>query len=219
MTRLFPNSTIGCCARAGAAVVGAAAVGLLMSSGAAMAQAAAASSVVMDPGPRGGPPGAGGSVVGLTPLQQAFFGAAKGVFEEIDSVSGTVAGESGVGLGPRVNGNSCAQCHQFPAVGGSSPPVNPGVALATLDGATNSVPSFISANGPVREARFINNPDGTPDGGVHDLYTITGRIDAAGCTISQPNFAQAIRQGNIIFRIPTPLFGLGVVENIPDTAL
>jgi CxxC motif-containing protein (DUF1111 family) len=219
MTRLFPNSTIGCCARAGAAVVGAAAVGLLMSSGAAMAQAAAASSVVMDPGPRGGPPGAGGSVVGLTPVQQAFFSAAKGVFEEIDSVSGTVAGESGVGLGPRFNGNSCAQCHQFPAVGGSSPPVNPEVALATLDGATNSVPSFISANGPVREARFINNPDGTPDGGVHDLYTITGRIDAAGCTISQPNFAQAIRQGNIIFRIPTPLFGLGVVENIPDTAL
>jgi hypothetical protein len=39
-----------------------------------------------------------------------------------------------------------------------------------LLGAKNTIPSFISANGPVREARFIKNPNGTPDGGVHDLY-------------------------------------------------
>ena len=81
-----------------------------------------------------------------------------------------------------------------------------------MDGANNTVPTFISQNGPVREARFISNPDGTPDGGVHDLYTITGRIDAVGCSIRQPNFAQAIAQSNIIFRIPRRLFGLGVVE-------
>jgi hypothetical protein len=36
------------------------------------------------------------------------------------------------------------------------------VAVATLDGAKNTIPSFISANSPVREARFIRNPDGTP---------------------------------------------------------
>ena len=41
-------------------------------------------------------------------------------------------------------------------------------------------PSFLSANGPVREARFVTNPDGTPDGGVHALFTITGRIGATG---------------------------------------
>jgi hypothetical protein len=100
---------------------------------------------------------------------------------------------------------------------------NPQVALATLDGATNSVPSFITANGPVREARFVA-VDGTNlysalDGGVHDLYTIQGRTDARGCTLAQPPFATQLSLGNVIFRIPTPLFGLGLVENTPDATL
>ena len=91
--------------------------------------------------------------------------------------------------------------------------------MATLDGATNTIPPFINLHGPVREARFITNPDGTPDGGVHDLFVITGRRDAPGCNIAQPDFAQAIRQNNIIFRIPTPVFGAGQVENTPDNYL
>ena len=93
------------------------------------------------------------------------------------------------------------------------------MALATLDGATNTVPSFITANGPVREARFITNPDGSPDGGVHGLYTICGRTDADGCTLAQPNFAQQLANHNVIFRIPTPTFGLGLVEATPDSTL
>ena len=203
----------------GVAIVGTAVVSLLAAPAAAVAQTAAATMVAVDPGPRGGPAGAGGPIAGLTALQLSFFNSAQVRFQEVDSVSGTIAGETGVGLGPRFNGNSCAECHAFPAIGGSSPKVNPQVANARLDGATNTVPSFITSNGPIREARFINNPDGTPDGGVHDLYTITGRSDAVGCTISQPNFAQAISQANIIFRIPTPLFGLGVIENIQDDDL
>jgi CxxC motif-containing protein (DUF1111 family) len=81
------------------------------------------------------------------------------------------------------------------------------------------VPSFITANGPIREARFVRNPDGTPDGGVHDLFTITGRADAPGCNIQQPNFAAAVAANNVIFRIPTPTFGLGLVEAVPDSGL
>ena len=69
------------------------------------------------------------------------------------------------------------------------------------------------------EARFVKNPNGTPDGGVHDLYTIQGRSDAPGCTQAQPDFATAVAQGNMIFRIPTPLFGLGLVEATSDQAL
>ena len=61
---------------------------------------------------------------------------------------------------------------------------NPQVALANLDGAKNTVPSFITTDGPVREARFIRNPDGSPDGGVHGLFTITGRTDAEGVLCS-----------------------------------
>jgi len=114
-------------------------------------------------------------------------------------VSGTVSGAPGHGLGPRFNADSCAACHSQPAIGGTSPATNPEIAIATKAGATNTVPSFITANGPVREARFIKNPDGTADGGVHDLFVITGRTDATGCNIQQPNFAQAIQQNNIIF--------------------
>jgi CxxC motif-containing protein (DUF1111 family) len=181
----------------------------------------------VDPGPRGGTANAGSFYPTLNSSEQTLFGQAQIRFQEVDSVSGTI--ESGVGLGPTFNGNSCAMCHAQPAIGGSSPglkspqePVpNPQVALATLDKATNTVPSFISAGGPVREARFVStnpsNPSAALDGGVHGLYTIQGRTDATGCTLAQPNFAQALAQHNVIFRIPTPTFGLGLVEGTPDS--
>src|SRR5262249_20710959 len=35
----------------------------------------------------------------------------------------------------------------------------------------------------------------------------------------QPDFAGAVRANNVIFRIPTPLFGLGLVESSPDRNL
>ena len=82
--------------------------------------------------------------------------------------------------------------------------------------------------GPVREARFpfVVNANGisstmTPDGGVHDVFTIAGgRTDAPGCTMPQPNCAERMEQvHNIIFRIPTPLFGAGLIENIADSAI
>lgn len=181
-----------------------------------------------DSGPRTGPPGAGNSYPGLSNEDQAFFTQALTRFREVDSVSGTI--EAGSGLGPTFNGNSCAMCHAEPAVGGSSPGLtspqnsvpNPQVALATLDGATNGVPSFITVDGPVREARFIrvSGPSDTGlDGGVHGLYTITGRSDANGCNLAQPDFAQELANNNVIFRIPTALFGLGLVENTSDDTL
>jgi CxxC motif-containing protein (DUF1111 family) len=184
----------------------------------------------VDPGPRGGAPGAGSYYYSLNANEQNFFTQAQARFAEIDSVSGAMAGEAGSGLGPTFNGNSCAMCHAEPALGGSSPglkspqnPVpNPQVALATLHGATNTVPPFISASGPVREARFITTngqSNGPLDGGVHGLYTIQGRSDAPGCVIAQPNFGQQLANHNVIFRIPTPTFGLGLVENTPDSVL
>ncbi len=176
----------------------------------------------VDPGPRGEPPGAGGPFVGLSPNEIAFFNAALEVFTEVDSVSGHVAGESGIGLGPTFNGNSCAQCHAQPATGGTSPAVNPQVGLATLDrvaGGEQTVPSFIKDDGPIREARFIRKPNGSKDGGVHGLFTIAGRIDAPECVLSQPDFSAELANENVIFRIPTPTFGLGLIENVPDDAL
>jgi CxxC motif-containing protein (DUF1111 family) len=118
-----------------------------------------------------------------------------------------------------MNLDQCSGCHAQPAVGGTSPFVNPQVAFANKDGGTDFVPSFITANGPVREARFVLNPDGTPDGGVHDLFTITGRTGATGCTLAQPDFATQLANNNVIFRIPTPVFGAGLIEQIPDSVI
>jgi CxxC motif-containing protein (DUF1111 family) len=182
-----------------------------------------------DPGPRSGTAGAGSFYPTLNADEQSLFNTAMGRFTEVDSVTGSI--EPGSGLGPTFNGNSCAMCHAQPSAGGSSPgqnspqnPIpNPQVALATLDGASNTVPSFITANGPVREARFVAIDPTTLksglDGGVHDLYTIQGRTDAPGCTLAQPNFTTQLSYGNVIFRIPTPTFGLGLVENTPDATL
>jgi len=168
-----------------------------------------------DPGVRGGSPGAGGPLDGLTNTETRFFNGALARFEEVDSVSGTVSDApngilNGSGLGPRFNLNSCAGCHAQPATGGTSPAINPQIAVATLRGAQNTIPSFITKNGPAREVRFKS------DGGVHDLFVITGRSDASGCTIAQPDFSNT---GDMIFRIPTPVFGLGLVENTPDQNL
>jgi CxxC motif-containing protein (DUF1111 family) len=178
---------------------------------------------VVDPGVRPGVPGAGGPLSGLSPAELAFFNhAATEIFPEVDSVSGTEPAHDGLpaaagsGLGPRFNMNSCAGCHAQPVSGGSSPPVNPQVAVATRYGATNTVPSFITLNGPVREARFKRRADGSPDGGVHALYTITGRRDASGCNIRQPDFTTAAANNNLIFRIPTPVYGGGLIETISD---
>jgi CxxC motif-containing protein (DUF1111 family) len=187
----------------------------------------------VDPGVRGGGAAAGAplsSVAANNPVTILnFFNDAKTRFQEIDSVTGSLAGENGFGLGPRFNSRSCAACHAQPAVGGTAPSVNPQVADATAHGAQNTIPSFITSSGPVREARFPffftnNQPDpNRPNGGVEDLYTIAGRVDApAACNsnvIIQPSFTLAVNTGNIIFRIPTPTFGSGLMENIDDATL
>lgn len=84
-------------------------------------------------------------------------------------------------------------------------------------GAQNRIPPFLQPDGPVRVLRLRRRPDGTPDGGVHALFTITGRGDApTRCRIEQPDFSQP---NNMVFRIPTPVFGSGLIEAISDSAL
>jgi CxxC motif-containing protein (DUF1111 family) len=161
-----------------------------------------------DPGLRGGAPAAGGPIAGLnntTGLLRAF---SKGSddFSEEERVPD--------GLGPRFNSNSCASCHSQPAVGGTSPANNPQVNFAN---GQNVLPSFITQKGPAREVRFIKKQDGTPDGGVHALFTIAGRPDQpAGCVMAQEVYTN---MSNISLRIPTPTFGLGLIEAITDSAL
>ncbi len=140
---------------------------------------------------------------GLTDDQLQAFGKGRDTFNEISGVP--------QGLGPRFNLDSCGGCHAHPNTGGSSPALNPQPMVAAKFGATNQIPPFIQQNGPIRVVRFRS------DGGVHNLFVITGRNDApAACAITQPDFSNP---NNLSFRIPTPLFGLGLIEAIPDSTL
>jgi hypothetical protein len=166
---------------------------------------------VKDPGVRGGAAGAGSPLPGLTSAELAFFQAGREAFLADQGVRD--------GLGPRLNLDSCGGCHAQPAAGGSSPSVNPQVAVATKAGAKNVVPFFITLNGPIRAARFKLKSDGSRDGGVHNLYTIAGRKDAPGCDLAQPDFKREAGRDNLIFRIPIPVFGAGLIEAITNESI
>jgi CxxC motif-containing protein (DUF1111 family) len=151
---------------------------------------------------------------GISADYSKLFAAGLAKFNQIDQVVAD-------GLGPRMNLDSCAGCHAAPAPGGSSPKVNPQFAFVNgPDHGSNTLPSFISENGPIREARFKRtNPGNAADGGVHNLFIISGMKGAEGCVLQQPDFAAELARRNVIFRIPTPVFGAGLIEQIPDQAI
>jgi hypothetical protein len=152
-----------------------------------------------------------------------------------------VSKTNSAGLGTRFNGDQCLGCHNQPALGGSGGfmvpnpqdppgqqrrPENPMFDLIPhRKGATNAVPSFIQQFGPIREARFVKKPNGAPDGGVHQLFTIVGRSDifpagqANTCTadaLPSTDFEKQLKKDNVRFRIPLQLFGLGILDGIQD---
>ena len=174
--------------------------------------------VATDPGVRGGPPAAGGPLPGIGRLDLQFFLAGQNAFQEVDSVQGTIP-DTGRGLGPRFNLDSCAGCHSQPAPGGSSPQVNPQLAVAAKEGAANAVPPFVAIDGPVLDAFLRFHPDGSRDGRLLDLFTIAGRTDAPGCDISQPDLESQLANDNLGFRMPTPMFGGGLLESIADETI
>jgi CxxC motif-containing protein (DUF1111 family) len=154
-----------------------------------------------------------------------FFNDGLARFQAVESVSNSPTGNNG--LGPRFNSTSCSSCHAQPAVGGTGAATNP-QAQFTSNGTAprDTTPYFITANGPTVEARFpfFFNSNGSvnyksPNGGVEDLFTVSGRSDAGTCSLSQPSFNAAAAVNNIIFRIPTPTFGSGLIENLDDSTL
>jgi CxxC motif-containing protein (DUF1111 family) len=175
---------------------------------------------VKDPGVRGGPPNAGGPVAGIcksstnppgcqlvTSGEQRVWLATQSTFKQINSVTGTAP----TGLGPRFNSNSCVSCHSTPAPGGASPVSNPLFSVYQLDGAQNTMPFFENTSGAALDAVFPFLPNTqTPDGTVHQLFTVTGRSDAAGCSIAQPIF----QSNNLAARNPISTFGDGLIEII-----
>jgi CxxC motif-containing protein (DUF1111 family) len=196
---------------------------VLLAAGAALAQT--------DPGVQSGNRGTGAalsSVLSNSPSGiLAFFTDGQNRFQEVE----TVSVGANTGLGPRFNSNQCSSCHAQPAIGGSGAASNPEAAFTTNGVAPgNTLPSFITPTGPTLEARFpffFNNNGSvnynSPNGGVEDLFTVTGRSDAGTCNsatiLPQPSFATAVAENNVIFRIPTPVFGDGLIENLDDSTL
>jgi len=147
-----------------------------------------------------------GALPGLKPSELQAFLTGLDSFSEVDGVD--------EGLGPRFNLDGCSGCYTHSFIGGTSPSINPQVQVATKLGALNRIPAFIEPYGPVKVVRFQRQPNGQPDGGVHNLFVITGRADApSACRITQPDFS---RFDNLAFRIPTPTFGLGLIEAIAE---
>ncbi len=185
----------------------------------------ASSTEPIDPGVQSGNRNTGAGVASLSSSDGSlqFFQNGKTRFQDVEDVSGG----SNNGLGPRFNSISCSSCHAQPAVGGTGSATNPQSAFAGSSVAPdNSTPFFITANGPTREARFPffleSNGDANtnaPNGGVEDLFTVSGRSDGGRCSLQQPPFEEAARANDVIFRIPTPTFGAGLVENLDDSTL
>jgi CxxC motif-containing protein (DUF1111 family) len=200
---------------------------VLFLSGAAFAQTT--KSEPIDPGVQAADRGTGAALRSVladdNPGILAFFNDGLNRFQAVESVSNSPTGDNG--LGPRFNSNSCSSCHAQPTVGGTGPAQNPQFQFTTDGTAPNdTTPFFITANGPTREARFpfFMNGNGTvnksaPNGGVEDLYTVSGRPDAGGCNLPQPDFNAAREANNVVFRIPTPIYGAGLIENLDDSTL
>jgi CxxC motif-containing protein (DUF1111 family) len=182
-----------------------------------------------DPGVQSGNRGTGAalsSVLSNSPSGiLSFFTDGQARFQAVESVSKNSTGNNG--LGPRFNATSCSACHAQPSVGGTGASVNPQASFTTNGTAPkDTLPYFIASTGPTVEARFpfYFNSNGTPNynapnGGVETLFTVTGRSDAGSCSLQQPSFNTAGSYGNIIFRIPTPTFGAGLIENLDDSTL
>ena len=152
-----------------------------------------------DPGVQSGGRGTGAALSSVQSDDNAgilaMFTDGQGRFQEVEVVSGV----GDTGLGPRFNSNSCSSCHGQPAVGGSGAANNPQATfISTGVAPRDSMPYFVTPTGPTVEARFpfYFNRNGSvntsaPNGGVEDLFTVSGRSDAGSCSLSQPSFSAA----------------------------
>ena len=119
-----------------------------------------------DPGPRSGTAGAGAPLAGLSQAELATFLIGRADFTEEEGAAD--------GLGPTMNLDSLFGLPHAACNGRHQPGGEPASGIRAKMGAVNSVPTCITANGPVREARFVRNADRQRDGGVHALSTLRG---------------------------------------------
>lgn len=132
------------------------------------------------------PPALGEPLAGLTRTQRAQFEEGRKVFQRVF--------EPKDGLGPLFNGNSCAECHETPVVGGVGDEVE---VHATRSGPGNNCDPLFHEGGPVIQ------------------QNATPLLQARGVKKEQvPPDATAQAR-----RSTPPLFGFGLVDAIPESAI
>jgi CxxC motif-containing protein (DUF1111 family) len=131
---------------------------------------------------------------GLTPAQLVRFEQGKAMFEKVFTPSN--------GLGAVFNAQSCVECHGQPAVGGTDP--------------AKTIQRFTTLLAPHFAAGLVTQADGAPH--VHARSVATEFPDEVpGCVLGGelvPPHAMASTT-----RVTPHLFGIGLLENIPDTTL
>ncbi len=130
-------------------------------------------------------PALGEPLADLTPEQRAQFEDGKKVFQRVFTPQD--------GLGPLFNGNSCAECHESPVVGG----VGDEVEVHATRFASGACDSLFQEGGPVIQQ------DATP------------LLQAKGIKKEQLP-ADATSQAH---RSTPPLFGFGLIDGIPDSTI
>ena len=134
-------------------------------------------------------PALGDPLPGLTVSERARFAAGRDAFEEVESVSD--------GLGPVFNDVSCAACHLQGAIGGAS---------------ARTVTRF----GRVSGGAF--DPLAELGGSLIQSQGI-GPITSGGQTCDYVAERVPAQANVVAMRLTTPLFGLGLVDAVPDATL
>jgi len=88
--------------------------------------------------------------------------------------------------------------------------------MAKAHGARNAIPGFLKPDGPVVAVRPKTRAGSMEAGEVLPLFTVNGRTDAFTCALEQPDFSDT---ANLSFRIRKPVFGAGLIDNIPDVVI
>jgi len=159
--------------------------------------------VPKDPGPRQGAPGEGAMIIGLTGAERELFRKGWRHLKPSALSKAIVSCRKRKSAWAHVSTWTAVRAVTPTLIRGNQPLGKPASGRCRKRRGANRIPVFVKTLGPVLQTRFRFFPDGSRDGGVHALFTISGRRDASGCQMAQPDFDRELSRANVSFRIPT----------------
>lgn len=136
----------------------------------------------------------GEAIDGLSGAQRRRFEAGRSLFEKVFTPQN--------GLGAVFNGQSCAECHADPAAGGAHP--------------STAAERFRMLAAPSFTAGLLTQSSGAPH--VHARSVAEEFPDAVpGCELARETVPESATAATV--RVTPPLFGIGLIEAIPDASI